>query len=93
MKQLFQCLSFLNSGAIFIFKVRMFVCASMQLYHISRSSYLFIFWRNLGLKEKVTEPSTCVQDLLCHKDSLGFCENGEIKSIYLLQREATTGDI
>lgn len=52
-----------------------------------------LVWRNFSLKKKVKEPPTCVQDLLCHKGTLGFCENREIKSTYLLQREATMGDI
>lgn len=47
----------------------------------------------ISVKKEVTEPSRCMSDLLCHKGGLDCCENREIKSTYLLQREATMGDI
>lgn len=44
-------------------------------------------------KKKSNRAFNIVQGLLCHKGGSGFCRNGEIKSTYLLQREATMGDI
>lgn len=56
-KKIFQCLSFLNSGFSSVLKVRMFACASLQLDHVSRRSYLFMFQRNFSLKKKSTTNS------------------------------------
>lgn len=47
----------------------------------------------ISVKKEVTKPSRCMSNSLCHKGDLDCSENREIKSPYLLQREATMGDI
>lgn len=58
--------------------------------HFGSSCLCFV---GISVKKEVTKPSRCMSDLLCHKGGLDCSDNREIKSTYLLQREATMGDI